>query len=91
MSASNVWPALMEQVIVLDLASPYVMIGTLTAVDELFLTLTDADCHDLRDSKSTRELYVLQTRRHGVRCNRQRLCVRQEEIVSLSRLDEVVE
>jgi hypothetical protein len=91
MPADDVWLALLDAEVVLDVSSPYVILGTLTAVDALHVVLRDADVHDLRDSKTTRELYVLQARRHGVRCNRTRVCVRRDEIVGWSRLADVVE
>lgn len=81
----------MGQPVVLDLASPYVVLGTLAGVDTHFVQLADADVHDLRDSKTTRELYVLEARRHGIRSNRQSVCVRIGEVVSFSRLADVVE
>jgi hypothetical protein len=85
------WTPFLNSAVVLDLASPYVVLGTVTAVNGLFVTLADADVHDLRDSKTTRELYVLEARRHGIRSNRQQTSVRINEIVSLSRLDDVIE
>jgi len=87
----KVWSDLQGQCLVLDLSSPYVVLGTLAAAETLYVTLLDADVHDLRDSKTTRELYVLESRRHGVRCNRKRVSVSRNEIVSVSRLDDVVE
>jgi hypothetical protein len=47
--------------------------------------------HDLRDTTTSRELYVLDARRHGVNPNRKRVLVRREEVVSLSLVDDVVE
>jgi hypothetical protein len=90
-SAGDIWSALIDAELVLDLSSPYVILGTLTAVDPLHLVFRDADVHDLRDSKTTRELYVLQSRRHGIRCNRGQVFVRRDEIVSFSRLADVME
>jgi len=90
-SEANFWSNLLGSPLVLDLGSPYVILGTLEQADERFVTLTDADVHDLRDSKTTRELYVLEARKHGIRCNRNRVSIRIEEIVSLSRLEDVVE
>jgi small nuclear ribonucleoprotein (snRNP)-like protein len=91
MADATIWDRFRGQEVVLDVVSQYVILGTLEGVDTHFATLTDADCHDLRDSKTTRELYVLQARQHGIRANRHRLSVRQNEIVSLSRLADVVE
>ncbi len=78
------------RIVVLDLASPYVVIGTLVAEDHRYLVLDDADMHDLRDSSTTRELYVLDTRRHGVGTNRRRVLVSRSDVVGVSLLDDVV-
>ena len=76
--------------VVLDAASLYVYVGTLAAADHRYLILEEADVHDLRDSNTTRELYVLDCKRHGIGANRKRVLVRRDEIVSLSALDDVV-
>lgn len=85
------WSHALGVPVVLDLASHYVILGTLERIESHFVTLVDADVHDLRDSKTTRELYVIEARRHGVRSNRTSVCVRIGEIVSFSRLEAVVE
>lgn len=85
------WQQLLRQEVVLDLASPYVVLGCLEQADAAFLRLSNADVHDLRDSKTTRELYVLEARRHGIRSNRVEVWVRVAEIVSLSRLTDVIQ
>ncbi len=77
--------------VVLDLSSPYVCVGVLEGADHRYLVLVEADLHDLRDSKTTREHYLVQCQRVGVRVNRQRVYVRREEVVSLSALDAVVD
>ena len=46
--------------------------------------------HDLRDTKTTRELYVLDSRRYGIRSNRDRVLVRLDEVVSQSALTDVI-
>jgi small nuclear ribonucleoprotein (snRNP)-like protein len=81
---------LIGHVVVLDVSSPYVYVGTLTGHDEHYLILTGADVHDLRDTATNREIYVLDSRRHGVRANRTRVLVRRNEVVSLSVLDDVL-
>ncbi len=77
--------------VVLDAASPYVYVGRLESVDEKFVTLSEADVHDLRDSATSRDLYLLESKTHGIRVNRRRVHVRLAEIVSISALDDVVE
>jgi hypothetical protein len=82
--------ALIGRQVVLDVATPFVYVGTLAGQDDRYLILTDADVHDLRDSNTTREAYVHESRLHGIGVNRRRVLVRREEVVSLSALDDVV-
>ncbi len=82
---------LIEHVVVVDVESLYVYIGKLTAVSDKTITLEDVDVHDLRDSKTTRERYVLDSRCHGVRANRARVYIQQQQVVSVSALDDVLE
>ncbi|MFN8857352.1 MAG: hypothetical protein ACK50P_17435 [Planctomycetaceae bacterium] len=76
--------------VVIDIASPYVILGRLSAFDDHFLLVEQADVHDLRDTTTTRENYLVDSRRHGIRINRRRVLVARREVVCLSRLDEVV-
>src|SRR5205814_3029924 len=58
-------------------------------LDTKYLVLEQADVHDLRDTTTTRELYVIDSKRLGVHANRERVLVRIGEIVSISALDEI--
>lgn len=84
------WQDLIGEVLVLDLSSPYVFIGMLAEAQGDYLVLDSVDAHDLRDSPTTREKYILNCRLHGVRPNRKRAWVNQREIVGFSRLDDVL-
>ena len=88
---SDALTALHRREVVLDLASPYVVIGTLAGSDHRYLIAAAPDAHDLRDSNTTRELYVLDTKRHGIRANRSQVLVSRSDIVSVSALADVVE
>ena len=48
--------------VVVDLRSPFVCLGTLSGLDDRHLDLRHADLHDLRDTDTTRENYVAQSR-----------------------------
>ncbi|RMG40068.1 MAG: hypothetical protein D6725_04190 [Planctomycetota bacterium] len=87
----EVFAELIGRNVVVDAASQYVYVGRLTRVEEQFLLLEDADVHDLRDTSTTRELYVLDSKRHGIRANRRRVWIRRDELVSISLLDDVME
>ena len=76
--------------VVLDIASPFVYVGRLTGIDANYLILEQADVHDLRDTTKTREVYIVDSRKLGVRANRQRVLVRIDEVISLSALDDVI-
>lgn len=76
--------------VVLDVNGMYVYLGTLTEWDDKYLTLEPADVHDLRDTATSRERYILDSRQHGIRVNRRRVHVRWSEVVSLSALDDVL-
>jgi hypothetical protein len=75
--------------VVVDVAAPYVYLGRLTGSDQRHLVLEDADVHDLRDTTTTRDLYVLDSRRHGVSANRRRVLVSRDQVVSISDLGDV--
>ncbi len=79
------------KVIVVDLAGPYVCIGTLRGGDPQFLELHDADLHDFRDSTKNRETYIYDSASLGVRRNRARVFVRRAEVVALTMLSDIME
>lgn len=87
---SDLCDRLRERDVVLDVNGMYVYLGTLTDWDEKYLTLEPADVHDLRDTATSRERYILESRLHGIRANRQRVHVRWDEVVSLSALADVL-
>lgn len=90
MNDGDALKTLLGRMVVLDVASPFVYVGKLVGCDHRYLILEDADVHDLRDTSTNRELYVVDARRHGVNRNRRRVLVKIDEVVSLSALDDVV-
>jgi hypothetical protein len=79
------------QVVLVDLRSPFVCLGTLTAADELWLEIRDADLHDLRDTRTSRENYIASSVLTGIKRNRKRVLVVRSDVVAVSRLDEFVD
>jgi hypothetical protein len=86
---SPLFRGFLGQVVVVDLRSSYVCLGTLVNCDEQFLELVDADLHDFRDSTATREIYVYDSVRLGIRRNRARVLVRQDDVVAVSRFADI--
>jgi hypothetical protein len=83
--------AMLGNVIVVDLRSPFVCLGTLKSYDDLHLEICNADLHDLRDTQTTRENYVAASRATGVKRNRKRVFVVRSEVVAVSLLEDVVD
>lgn len=77
------------ELVVVDCARPFVIVGTLLGATTEYVELTEADMHDLRDTSTNRELYLVKTARHGVEPNRARLVLRMAEVVGVSRLTDV--
>ena len=76
--------------VVVDVESMFVYVGKLQEVRDKTLVLKNADVHDLRDSKTTREIYVRDARVHGIQPNRKSVLVRLDKIVSVALLDDVI-
>lgn len=83
--------SLLNNIVVVDVTSMFVYIGELTGISDKTLTLQNVDVHDLRDSKTTRERYVLDARRFGVHANRRRVLIQLNQVVSASALEDVLE
>jgi hypothetical protein len=78
------------QKVVIDLRSTFVCLGLLQGYDDNFLDVRNADLHDLRDTETTRELYVAESKSTGIKRNRKRLLLLRTEVVAIAGLDDVV-
>ena len=85
------WKELIGQVVVVDTDSMFVYLGTLSRVEENFLVMTSVDAHDRRESPSTKDQYILETKKFGVNPNRKEVKVRKQMVVSVSKLSDVVD
>lgn len=82
---------LIGQKVVLDLRSSYVCLGTLIRADEHYFELKNADLHDFRDTDTSRENYVVESRDTGIKRNRKRILVVRADVVAIARLDDVTD
>lgn len=80
----------LNQEVVVDVEAVYVYAGTLVEVTDKTITLANADVHDLRDSETTRERYVLDTKLHGIRANREKVYVSRHQVVSVSLVADIM-
>jgi hypothetical protein len=88
--ASEGWEPFVGKVVVVDTDSMFVYLGTLDRVEDQFVVLKDVDAHDRRESPSTKEQYIMDTKKFGVKPNRREVKVRKELIVSVSLLDDIL-
>jgi hypothetical protein len=77
--------------VVVDVEAPFVYLGRLQAIHDKTVVLKGVDVHDLRDSATTREVYVRESRVHGIQPNRKTVHIRLDKVVSVSLLDDVIE
>ena len=84
------WEKLAGVVVVIDTNSQFVYLGTLSRVADNFLMLKDVDVHDRSETPSTKEEYIINCKRFGVKPNRREVSIRKELVVSVSKLDDVV-
>lgn len=80
---------LIGEPIVIDTDTQLFYAGTLVACETGWLTLEHCDVHDHQESNSTREVYIMDIARHGVRENRKRVQIRMEKVVSITLLSDV--
>ncbi len=81
----------LDQKVVIDLHSPFVCLGTLKRVDDGFFEIINADLHDLRDTNTSRENYIAESKLTGIKRNRKKILVSRRDIISVSLLAEVVD
>jgi small nuclear ribonucleoprotein (snRNP)-like protein len=81
----------LNQKVVVDLNGPFVCLGKLAGFDDHFLDLRNADLHDLRDTDTTRENYIVDSVHTGIKRNRKRVLVRRAEVVAVSLIEDVVD
>lgn len=81
----------LQRDVVLDTRGAILYLGKLSKVLDHFYELVDADVHDVMEGRTSKELYVMEARKHGVKKNRKSVFVRKAEIISISRLEDVIE
>jgi hypothetical protein len=84
------WELLVGKTVVVDTDSRFVYLGRLERVELEFVVMKDVDVHDRRESPSTKEQYIMDTKRFGVKPNRKEVSVRKTMVISVSTLDDIL-
>ncbi len=89
---SKPFSELTDQMVVVDTDAPVLYIGRFLGANPAFLTLGDADIHECSTTGSrTKEVYAMEAGRNGVHPSRACVRVLLSRVLSISRLDEVVQ
>jgi len=82
---------LIGEVVVVDVDGPVIYLGRLAEIGAEYLVMEDVDVHNVNDSLTGREKYVIDAKQLGVRANRKEARVRIARVVGISRLEDVIE
>ena len=79
----------LKKKIVLDTSSAWIYIGLHEKIMENCVVLSDVDVHDSKGTSTSKELYVLDSKKTGVKSNRNRAYINLDYVVSFSSLDDI--
>jgi hypothetical protein len=79
-----------SKAVVVDTDADILYIGTLVEISETAIAMEEVDVHSMRDTAATREVYVMETAKYGVRANRKHVSLMRSRVISVSLLDDVV-
>lgn len=84
------WHNVIGEKIVVDTNSSYIYLGKLVDCNDLFITLENVDVHDQKEGNTTKEQYINESAKTGIKINRNRVIIRKDQIVSFSKLTDVI-
>ncbi len=76
--------------VVVDTSTSFIYLGILEEIRDDCLILSSVDVHDRNDIEISKEKYVLDTRRFGIKENRRKVFVIRDRVVSLSEIEDVI-
>ena len=79
----------MNKKIVVDTSSSWIYIGNLKNIGENSIELTDVDVHDSKDTATTKEIYLVHSKKTGIKSNRENVFINMDYVVSFSPFDKV--
>jgi hypothetical protein len=81
---------LIGEEVVIDVHAPYLYLGVLQAVTATAFVLVKADVHFIHESQSTSEVYIQEAAEIGITPTREKVYVMRRDVVSISRLQDVI-
>lgn len=87
---SSDFVSLIGKKVIIDTDAHYIVIGTLLEAGAM-LTLEDVDVHNITETNTPRELYVIDAAKLGVRANRKRTYLSASRVICISLLEDVID
>lgn len=91
LTEQEAWKNFIGKEVIVDTTSDYIYLGTLQDLDEWFIILREVDVHNRAEGSSTNEKYIMDAKKFGVRVNRKSVFIRKPFVVSISKLEDVIE
>jgi len=85
------YSSFLNHTVVIDVIVPTAYLGTLVHADSWSLVLENADVHDVAAGSVTKEMYVMACVQNGIQPNRRNVMIRLSQVISISRLDDIVQ
>jgi len=76
--------------IVVDVSGNFIYLGTLSKVQESWIELENVDIHDMLDSSSNKEAYIISAKITGIRANRRNISIDKDKIISISLFSDII-
>ncbi len=81
----------LNKAVVLDTDSHWLYIGTLKAIEKDCYLMENVDAHDLRETTTSRDNYLIGVKTHGLVINRKMVKVCKEKVMGISELENILE
>jgi len=81
---------LRNQVIVIDTSGSIIVLGRLMKIASDCLVLQDADVHDCQEGYSSKELYVINALKYGIRPNRKKVYIPKSTVTAVSAIEDFI-
>lgn len=79
----------LKKKVVIDTRSQWIYIGVLEDIIEHCILLSDVDVHDNDSAQATKEFYVLESKKTGIKSNRHKVFINMDFVVSFSGLEDI--
>ncbi len=63
--------------------------GVLEEIGKDFIVLSEVDVHDSKDTPTTKEIYLLDSRKTGIKSNREKVYINMKYIISFSPIEDI--